>query len=95
MNDAKRTTANGARNDVFWAVWSVVAAFGTYFCMYFYRKPFTAETFKEDVAFGFGLKGVLVISQMLGYMLSKFIGHVSPSEETLKSVGSQVCMPRL
>ncbi|MCA9225258.1 MAG: hypothetical protein KDA47_06590, partial [Planctomycetales bacterium] len=50
------------------------AAFGTYFCMYAFRKPFTAGTFEGQEIWGLGLKTTLVISQLLGYMLSKFIG---------------------
>ncbi|MCC7387201.1 MAG: hypothetical protein IT431_00385 [Phycisphaerales bacterium] len=59
---------------VFWAVWSVVAAFGTYFCMYGFRKPFNAATFEGAEYWGVAFKGLLVTSQLLGYMLSKFIG---------------------
>lgn len=53
---------------------SAAAAFCTYFCMYAFRKPFTAGTFEGRSVFGFDFKAVLVISQLLGYMLSKFIG---------------------
>lgn len=53
---------------------AVVAAFGAYFCMYGLRKPFTAATYADATAFGVGLKQALVISQVLGYTLSKFIG---------------------
>ena len=62
------------RNHIFWAVWSVVAAFGTYFCMYAFRKPFTAASYADATAFGLTLKTVLVTSQVAGYMVSKFIG---------------------
>lgn len=53
---------------------AVVAAFGAYFCMYGLRKPFTAATYADATAFGVGLKQALVISQVLGYTLAKFIG---------------------
>ncbi len=56
------------------------AAFSTYFCMYAFRKPFTAGTFEDQAIWGLGLKTVLVISQLLGYMLSKFIGIKVVSE---------------
>jgi hypothetical protein len=62
------------RNHVFWAIWSVVAAFGTYFCMYAFRKPFTAASFADATAFGLTLKTALVTSQVAGYMVSKFVG---------------------
>ncbi len=50
------------------------AAFCVYFCMYAFRKPFTAATFDNQEIYGLGLKTVLVISQLLGYTVSKFIG---------------------
>ncbi len=55
--------------------WSAVAAFGCYFCMYGFRKPFTAASFAEDdPLWGIDYKAVLVIAQTLGYTLSKFLG---------------------
>ncbi|EMI20681.1 putative membrane protein [Rhodopirellula maiorica SM1] len=56
------------------------AAFSVYFCMYAFRKPFTAGTFEDQTVFGLGLKTTLVVSQLLGYMLSKFIGIKVVSE---------------
>jgi hypothetical protein len=56
------------------SVWCVVAAFGTYFCMYAFRKPFTAAGFEDVKVWGIGYKTVLVIAQALGYTLSKFLG---------------------
>jgi hypothetical protein len=61
-------------NRLFWSVWAVTAAFGTYFCMYAFRKPFTAATFGDATALGLSLKTVLVTSQVAGYMASKIIG---------------------
>ncbi|TXF91492.1 hypothetical protein FUA23_02005 [Neolewinella aurantiaca] len=51
------------------------AAFGAYFCMYAFRKPFTAATFAgaDDIG-GIDFKVALVIAQVIGYALSKFIG---------------------
>ena len=59
---------------------AAAAAFCTYFCMYAFRKPFTAATFDGQQVFGTALKTVLVISQLAGYMLSKFIGIKVVSE---------------
>ncbi|QDV45969.1 hypothetical protein Enr13x_58730 [Stieleria neptunia] len=53
---------------------AAVAAFCTYFCMYAFRKPFTAGTYEGQELLGMGLKSVLVISQLAGYMISKFVG---------------------
>lgn len=57
----------------FLLLWCGLGAFGTYLCMYGFRKPFTAGTF-ADTAMGQGYKVWLVTSQVLGYTLSKFIG---------------------
>lgn len=42
--------------------------------MYGFRKPFTAADFAGTTAWGLDFKTLLVVSQVLGYMLSKFIG---------------------
>ncbi len=51
-----------------------IAAFGAYFCMYAFRKPFSVATFDGLSVFGIDYKILLIIAQVLGYMLSKFIG---------------------
>jgi len=69
----------GARPGVF-SAFCIVAAFGTYFCMYAFRKPFTAGTYTGQTLWGIDAKTVLVASQLLGYTLSKFIGIKVVSE---------------
>ncbi len=69
-----------AAGPVPFSLYCMVAAFGTYFCMYAFRKPFSAATFEDDVLFGIGLKTVLVAAQVSGYTLSKFIGIKVVSE---------------
>jgi len=61
-------------HDHFPALWTVAAAFSTYFCMYAFRKPFTAAQFDGELAFGMPLKSLLIISQVIGYAISKFVG---------------------
>lgn len=66
------------------SAYAIVAAFATYFCMYAFRKPFTAAAFEGqfDVPL-LGLldwKIILVVSQILGYTLSKFVGIKVVSE---------------
>jgi hypothetical protein len=56
------------------SAWCVVAAFGTYFCMYAFRKPFTAAGYSDVTVWGMDYKSVLVTAQVLGYTLSKFLG---------------------
>jgi len=51
-----------------------LVAFVTYGCIYAFRKPFTAATFSGMEIWGVQYKITLVISQVAGYALSKFIG---------------------
>jgi hypothetical protein len=55
------------------SLWCMLAAFGAYACMYGFRKPFTSATYL-DPPFQEGFKTWLVLAQVLGYTLSKFIG---------------------
>lgn len=64
-------------------VYAVTAAFSAYFCMYAYRKAFAAGTFAGTVGvFGLVLdrKIVLVLAQVAGYCISKFLGIKIVSE---------------
>ena len=70
------------RNSRVFCVWAIAAAFCTYFCMYAFRKPFTAGTYADMTLGGIEYKSVLVIAQVLGYTLSKFIGIKVISEIT-------------
>lgn len=49
-------------------LYALVAAFGAYFCMYAFRKPFTAASFED--------KAILVIAQLIGYTLAKGVGII-------------------
>ncbi len=51
-----------------------LAAFGCYTSMYAFRKAFAAGTFDGMSVWGVDYKVWLVISQVFGYMLSKFYG---------------------
>lgn len=73
------------------AAWCVVAAFGTYACMYGFRKPFTAAGF-ESPPFGPGFKALLVMCQVLGYAASKWVGiriiaEMPPSRRAATLIG--------
>ncbi|HUR47387.1 MAG TPA: DUF5690 family protein [Candidatus Saccharimonadales bacterium] len=65
-------------------VYAAGAAFLTYFCMYAFRKPFAAATFdgQRFLNSDIELKTALVISQIIGYTLSKYIGIKICSEMT-------------
>ena len=78
-HEPSRTTtdplAGGAPKPVFVA-FAIVAGFGTYFCMYAFRRPFAAAPFDGQRFLGgdIALKTAFVVSQILGYTASKYIG---------------------
>ena len=57
---------------------AALASFGTYACMYAFRKPFAAGTFAGAVTLGFlpalPLKTLYLIAQVIGYATSKMLG---------------------
>jgi hypothetical protein len=83
---------------VAFSAYTIVAAFSTYFCMYAFRKPFAAGTFEGTVDIpGVGpisYKVVLIISQVVGYCLSKFIGIkvISELEPSRRALGIVACI---
>lgn len=58
----------------YFTVFAALAAFITYFSMYAFRKPFSAGIYSGFELFEMNYKTVLILSQVLGYMCSKFIG---------------------
>src|SRR5688572_28593534 len=62
------------RSKLLFIFWCMLAAFGTYFCMYAFRKPFTAGLYSNLSLWDIHYKSILIISQVFGYMFSKFIG---------------------
>ncbi len=60
--------------------YAIFAAFTAYFCMYGFRKPFAAASFAGEGVLGMDLKTTLVLSQVVGYTLSKFMGVKLVSE---------------
>ena len=66
------------------ALFVILASFSTYFCMYAFRKPFSAAGYDGLVFLDttIDLKTALVISQIIGYVLSKVIGIKICSEVT-------------
>ena len=67
---------------ILFIVWAGGAAFTAYFSMYAFRKPFTAVTYASvgDWSFAIDFKIALVVAQVAGYALSKFIGVKIVSE---------------
>lgn len=64
------------------SIYAIVAAFSTYACMYAYRRAFTAAGFEGYDIWGVDLKTALIISQVIGYTISKFLGIKIISEMT-------------
>lgn len=56
--------------------YAIVVSFSTYFCMYAFRKPFAVGGYEDPsfAIFNLKLKTVFVISQIIGYTLSKYVG---------------------
>jgi len=71
-----------SKHKLLFILWSFAAAFLAYASMYAFRKPFNAATYEGQLVWGLPLKGVLVISQIIGYMVSKFVGIKVISELT-------------
>jgi hypothetical protein len=63
-------------------IWAIVAAFGAYFCMYMFRKPYTAASYESMRAFEMAFKPLAIVSQVLGYTISKFVGIRVVAEAT-------------
>jgi uncharacterized membrane protein len=74
--------AKNSKRGFLFGAYCIVAAFGTYFCMYAFRKPFAAGTYADLEFAGMNYKILLIITQVAGYTLSKFIGIKVISEMT-------------
>jgi len=59
---------------------AVALAFGTYFCMYGFRKPFAAGSYPGEALLGLEPKTTFVISQIIGYTCSKYLAVKFVSE---------------
>lgn len=81
MTPAKQITIwLKSRNKVVATVYISLVAFLTYACMYGIRKPFTVAEFHGLTFLGMDYKALLIISQVVGYALSKFVGIKVVSE---------------
>jgi len=64
-----------ATTNRFWfSVYATVVAFCLYTCIFAFRKTFTVGTFEGLSYFGVSYKVWLIIAQVIGYGLAKFIG---------------------
>lgn len=73
----KMVSINGQtteKREIF-VIWLMAfSAFMVYTSMYGIRKPYTAGAYTGITQFGISYKVVLVTAQVIGYMISKFIG---------------------
>ena len=67
-------------NITVFSLYATTAAFSAYTCMYAFRKPFTVATYDGLTWAGVDYKILLITTQVIGYMLSKFIGIKVVSE---------------
>ena len=74
MFNNKLTEKLATANPVVFSIYAIVAAFSTYFCMYAFRKPVAATGYDDIFLWGMGIKTVFIISQTIGYTISKFSG---------------------
>src|SRR4051794_28353131 len=65
-------------------IYAVGCAFGAYFFVYAFRKPFAAATYGglQFAGSQVELKTAFVVSQVLGYTLAKYLGVKLNSEAT-------------
>ncbi len=70
-----QTSLSTKQNETKVAIYAAIICFLTYASVYAFRKPFTVCSFaNEKDVLGISYKSMLVISQLLGYMASKFFG---------------------
>ncbi|MET0466587.1 MAG: DUF5690 family protein [Chitinophagaceae bacterium] len=85
MNDLAVTGQRISGKRLILAVLAALTAFLAYSSVYAYRKPFTVATFDGLRFWNISYQTLLIISQVIGYMLSKFYGIKFISE--LRSLG--------
>jgi MFS family permease len=73
------------KNNIAQTIYISMTAFLVYACMYGIRKSFTVAEFKGLNLWGIDFKAIIIISQVLGYAVSKFIGIRVISEMTRRS----------
>lgn len=74
MFSQKLTDKLSKANPAIFSLYAIIAAFSTYFCMYAFRKPVAATGYDDIFLWGMGIKTVFIISQTIGYTISKFSG---------------------
>lgn len=81
MKNTSRITQWLSTTNGFWfSLYTAVAAFCLYTCIFALRKTFGVATYEHNEIAGVDFKVWMVIFQLIGYMLSKFIGIKVVSE---------------
>ncbi len=63
------------QESLIFSIYAIGAAFSCYFCMYAFRKPYTAIGYGSyETLWGLDYKIALILAQLFGYTLSKFVG---------------------
>src|ERR1044071_2145102 len=70
------STTNGA----WFSIYTAGSAFGLYLCVFALRKTFSVAIYEGYAFAGISYKVWMVLFQVMGYMLSKFIGIKVVSE---------------
>ena len=76
-----------AASPALFSAYAIGAAFSCYFCMYAFRKPYTVGLFEGEGVAGIDYKMSLILAQLFGYTLSKFIGIKVISEMSARGRG--------
>jgi hypothetical protein len=78
------------------ATYAGLMAFGTYFAMYAFRKPFAVASFSGVAPVGVDYKIALVMAQVVGYALSKWLGvkviSELPAHRRIVGILLQICL---
>lgn len=74
MNKSPITRWLEKTNPAFFSLYAIIAAFCTYACMYAFRKAFQGTEYDAYQLWGMDYKTLLILTQTIGYALSKFIG---------------------
>ena len=101
MNNEQQVTLTSRKrfSDFLFILWAGGAALLSYSLVYALRKPYTAAAFEDLEVFNMDYKVVVTIAQILGYVISKFMGIKLISElkreERLKFILMSIVMAEL
>jgi len=71
LSSSRTFSFNSVRKE---AVFAAIVCFAAYTCIFAFRKAFNVASYSGFTLWGLDFKVILVITQVLGYMLSKFYG---------------------